>query len=372
MTTQSGRDARQAHAMTEQERYEQSDLPFYHARVARALPPKVLDFHAHIWRRDQWRDPAARESATSAGTPESSRYVVMRTDYGAEDLLRDAQTIFPDRDYSAVVFGQPTPAVDTDLTNAYVTTHSHLHSFYPLMVVGRDKMPVQSLKERILRDGFYGYKVFICWTGDDYRGVRVRDMIGPAEMELADELGLIVLLHVPSSRRLADASVQRDVREYASRYRNAQVVLAHCGRCYHPDEMRAAVASVADLENVYLDTAMVMEPAVLQMAFEHVGPRRVLFGTDFPVAAMRGRRVYAMDHWVDVVLEGYAPSRFRIAGNDIRATFMAYEIAAAIELAGQMAGLSGQEIQAVFYENGMNLVRRVMGGRQCQEAESRP
>jgi len=40
-------------------------------------------------------------------------------------------------------------------------------------------------------------------------------MLGPEEMELADELRLVVLLHVPRAGRLADPVVQAGVRDYA-------------------------------------------------------------------------------------------------------------------------------------------------------------
>ena len=56
---------------------------------------------------------------------------------------------------------------------------------------------------------------------------------------------------------------------------------------------------------------MVMDPTVLRMVFDNIASSRVLFATDLPVAAMRGRRVYVMDHWVDLVLEGYPPSDCR-------------------------------------------------------------
>lgn len=39
--------------MTEQERYEKIDLPFYRGEVRPVLPPTVLDFHAHVWSRSQ-------------------------------------------------------------------------------------------------------------------------------------------------------------------------------------------------------------------------------------------------------------------------------------------------------------------------------
>lgn len=41
-----------------------------------------------------------------------------------------------------------------------------------------------------------------------------------------------------------------------------------------------------------------------------------------PVAAMRGRRVYVMDHWLDIVQGDYPPSAYRVEARDIRSTSM--------------------------------------------------
>ena len=306
--------------MIEQERYQQVDLPFYREFVAPLLPPELLDFHAHVWKREHWRErPWETQSA-------GGQYMVTETEYPAEALLSDGRRIFPDRTYKAVCFGQPTPIADQAVCNAYLSEAGRQAGLYPLMIVGRDQLEPDALAARIREGGFFGYKVFINWIGNDYGNVRVSDMIGPQEMAVADDLGLVVLLHVPRSGRLADPEVQREVREYAVRYPNARIVLAHCGRCYLPEEMERAVGAVRDLENVYLDTAMVMDPTVLEILFQNVDSRRILFATDLPVAAMRGRRVYVMDHWVDVVLDEYPPSEFRVASSDIRATFMVWEI----------------------------------------------
>jgi len=341
--------------MTEQERYETVDLPFYRDEVAPVLPPEVLDFHAHVWNRECWKHLPWKADAAGA------KYMVTLEAYGVEDLLADAGRMFPDRRYGAVAFGYPTPAADLDKTNRYAAEAGQRSGIYPVLITGRDMIPPAELEKMIRERGFFGYKVYLNWHGDNYGDITVEDMIGPAEMSLANELGLVVHLHVPRAGRLADPVVQRGVRDCAKRYPNARIVLAHCGRCYLPDEMKNAIGSIRDLENVAFDTAMVMDPTVLQIAFEGVGPERVVFGTDLPIAAMRGRRVYAMDHWVDVVLPGYPPSAYRVASADIRATFMVYEIILAIRRAGDMAGLSPEDLAGVFFDNGMALLRRAAG-----------
>ena len=344
--------------MDETTRYREIDLPFYHDSVAPVLPPEVLDFHAHTWLSDHWRELPWQADGTGG------KYMVVEPRYPKERLAADGARLFPDRPYNAMCFGYPTPAADLDATNAYTAEAGHQRGLFPLMVVGRGSWPSEELERRIVEGGFFGYKVLLNWYGDDYGNVTIDNMAGPDEMRVADALSLIVLLHVPRSGRLADPVIQRGVAELARAYPKARIVLAHCGRCYLPDQMRAAAPFLGDLPNVFVDTSMVMDPLALQILFEHVDASRVLFGTDLPVAAMRGRRVYVMDHWVDVVLEGYPPSAYRVASDDIRATFMAWEIVLAVRRAGEAAGLTEGRIRDIFYANGMNLLRGVMEGQR--------
>jgi len=105
----------------------------------------------------------------------------------------------------------------------------------------------------------------------------------------------------------------------------------------------------------------VMDPVVVQLALNEIGPGRLLFATDFPPARMRGRRVQVMDHWVDVVLPGYPASAYRVAG-EIRATFMPWEMVLAIRWAAELTGLKRDETDGIFWGNGWRLLDRVKRG----------
>jgi hypothetical protein len=349
--------------IAENERYHEIDLPFYRRELA-FLPPQVLDFHAHTWRASDWKINPWESRAAGAN------YMVTSPDYQLETLREDGRRMFPDQVYNAVCFGNPTPSADLDRTNAYTLEASLRPGLFPLLVAGRGTLPADRLRQKIEQENWLGYKVFLNWYGDNYAAVDIPTMLGPEEMELANEHHLVVLLHVPRSGRLNDPVVKEGVRTYARAYPHAQIVLAHCGRCYLPDEMKGAIASIADLPNVYMDTSMVMDPQVLEMVFRTIGPKRVLFATDFPVAAMRGRRVYLMDHWVDVVLPGYPPSAFRVPSDDMRATFMAWEIALAVRRGAEMAGLDETELKALFFQNGMDVLNRVRKGQPVKALQA--
>ena len=333
--------------------YEKVDLPFYQEYLAAELPPVILDFHAHSWCREHWREiPWAIDAP-------GGRYVTTEVHYPLEDLFSQAALLFPGKRFQAVCFGQPTPAVYTEACNEYLATEA-TPDCYPLLIVGKEQRHKESLRSHLLRGRFWGFKVKLEWYGDAYGSIRVPDMVSEEAMALADDMGLVVMLHVPGAGRLADPQTQEDVRELSRRYPNAQIVLAHCGRCYLPNDMWRAIDAIHDLENVYLDTAMVMDPAVLQILFRSIDARRILFGTDLPVAIMRGRRVSIGAHWLDVVRdEGYPPAAYRVPSKDANATFMVYEIILAIILAARLAGVAPQAARQVFYENGKAVLERV-------------
>jgi hypothetical protein len=74
---------------------------------------------------------------------------------------------------------------------------------------------------------------------------------------------------------------------------------------------------------------------------------------------MRGRRVYVLDHWVDLVLPGPQASAYRVASEDMRASFMVYEIILAIRRAAERVRLSEKKLKAIFHDNGLGLLKRV-------------
>jgi hypothetical protein len=325
---------------------------YYLQEIAPILPTTVLDFHTHTWSADTWKE-RPWETERQGG-----RYMVTAEHYPPEQLLCDARTCFPGRDYQAVCFGYPAPAVDWAQDTAYVAEAARRHrGLWPLLLAGPALgLPRARYEEALDAGGFHGFKVFMNWYGDDYGDTRVEEMVGPTERALANDRRLVVLLHVPRRGRLADPEVQAGVRWLAAECPQARIVLAHCGRCYLPAEMKAAIGSLRGLANVWMDTAMVMDPVVLQIALNEIGPGRLVFGTDFPMAAMRGRRVRVWDHWVDVVLPGYPPSAYRVAGDGLHAGYMAWEIVLAIRWAAELVGISDAERDGLFHGNGMALL----------------
>jgi hypothetical protein len=239
---------------------ENFDKQYFDRELAPYLPDKILDFHTHIWRPEQWYGykPDIENSMndnSEIGDPDkldNQKYMTSRISYTAEELLADGGSAFPGLTYSAVAFGQPTPKVDNKMTNAYVRESAvKSDRIFPLRVTGQSlPTPGDMLRREMETDGWYGYKVYLDWHGDEYPPFLVEDMLSSDQLALADEKGLIILLHVPRRDRLADPEVGKSVRDAALRYPRAKFVIAHCGRCYRYEEIRLALHWVADLDNV--------------------------------------------------------------------------------------------------------------------------
>jgi predicted TIM-barrel fold metal-dependent hydrolase len=342
--------------------YNTVDLPVYYNELEEYLPETVLDFHTHVWLKEHFR-----VVPWAGGVPGGS-YMIVAMDYGFEALQADGKRFFPTRKYEAVCFGYPAPTGNIEASNAYVSHGGGHPGLYPLMVQRNDSTPSETIREQLQAGAFFGYKVATPWQGDDYGDVTVEDMLGEAAMEVANEQQLVVLLHLPRSGRMADPVNIKGLQRLSKDYPQAQIVLAHCGRCYCPGLMQKGIGALKDLENLYFDVSMVQDPVVLQILFDHVPSARVFYATDLPVAAMRGRRVCVNDHWVDVVREPSQGSAFRISSESLNATFMAYEIARAVRDAALLVGLSRQELRSIFYDNGMALLSRVAQGKTLQSA----
>lgn len=349
------------------------DKPFsvstsmYRSVIEPVLPPSLLDFHTHAWMADQWLDRRIQADIPVAysgdlGFP-ASRYMTTELSYPVEQLLADGQMSFPGKSYEAVCFGQPTPSADTGHTNRYIAESARSNLWmHPLMVAGGGHIDAKMVRAQILNHGFVGIKVFLNWIGNDYGSHTVESMLTDEEMSIANLMSLVIMLHVPRADRLADPAVQHGVIRLAKACPSARIVLAHCGRCYHPLEMSRAIRSVRDLENVLFDTSMVMEPLVIERVMREAGSGRILFATDFPVAAMVGKRVNVLDHWVDLVGLGYPPGDYRIEAAGLRAMTMAQEIALAVIMAADAAGLTQSELHGIFYGNGIKILQQVRHG----------
>jgi hypothetical protein len=186
--------------------------------------------------------------------------------------------------------------------------------------------------------------------------VEIPEMLPAWAMEIIDQLGLIVMLHIPRRARLADPLNQQHLRALCQRFPRANIVLAHIGRAYYLQNVIGNLEPLQTCDNLYYDLAMLNNWEVLEYAFRVLDARKILYGTDIPLALAPGKSVEINDQYTYVT-----PVPWHLSISDdhgkIRFTSFAYEELRAIKKAVTRLRLGDDFVTGLFSENGLRLLR---------------
>jgi len=333
------------------EYYERVDMKVYREAVAPVLSDRILDIHAHARaevvelevRRTEHKYPGRRP-----------------TPFPVEELVATGALMFPQQTYHAVVFGSPS-LEDYEASNAHVAEECRQRAqLFPLYIPDMHASEAK-VRQTVQEGGYYGFKPY--WTMVDWKAneddVTIMDMLPEPYMRVADDWGLLIMLHIPGSRRLASKSNIEDIKKLSREYPNAKIIIAHLGRSYCPWSMKGGIAHLCDLPNVYWDTSFVQQSLSYKIFFDHVDPARVTYGTDLPIGLTRGRRVCINDRWVDVTRDKLSWTASRDSEHPVEGTFMTYEMIRAMREGAEEAGLSTDDLRPIFFDNGMALIQDV-------------
>ena len=311
------------------------------------VPERVLDFHVHVF--DAATLPAGQHF-DCGGHP--IRH------YTFEELRDDLAAVYPGRQTAAVCFGLPFAAYDKAANDAYVAGGCDRRRFFALRLVDPAEDPA-AVRRDVMDRGIVGFKPYLEYVRKaDPNGVEIFEMLPPAHMQIADELGLIVMLHIPRRDRLADPLNQRQIVELCRAWPRARIVLAHVGRAYYLRNVAGNLERLKDMANLYYDVAMVNHGEVLEHLFATVPHERVLYGTDIPIALAPGKSV-EINHQYTYVTP--APWHLSISDDRGRIVFTSflYEELRAIRWAVERLSLGRSFVEALFWDNGMRLLGSV-------------
>ena len=91
-------------------------------------------------------------------------------------------------------------------------------------------------------------------------------------------------VHRTGTARLGHVAIQRLCR----RYPRCKLILAHVARSFNYRHALEGLHHLVDLDNVVVDTSAVPQTGAFRAALEILGPRRVLWGSDYMVSELRG------------------------------------------------------------------------------------
>lgn len=326
------------------------DRIVYREKIQTWLPKQIIDFHVHINLPEHYGEIAPERSELIWAMEIATSF--------SWDEMRDAYSLlFPEQVVSSLVFGGVYQEVDIPANNEYVLrgTLDPANRSFGLMVT-RPEWDASVLREG-MSAGFKGIKPYPDLAPEGMNDASIYDFLPHAHLTVMNELGGIIVLHLPKPGRIADPDNIRELLEISSAYPNIKLVVAHVGRAYCLPTVERHLEHFKDLPGMYFDIAANLNSDVFRYALDVVGPERLIFGSDLPLMLMRGVREYAGTKYINYTDGDYKWNVNRkCAADEAAYTFYMYEELIALKQAVDAVGLGSDAIEKIMYANAAKLL----------------
>jgi len=307
------------------------------------LPDRVFDAHAHPYRTSDIRPlpPFLSQGPSEAGMEDWWRCLGKQVGEGR--LVGALCVPYPSRE------GDPAAANRFTIEQA-----AEDPSRRALVLIGPNssrEAVEELLDENPCVAGFKPYHFYA--PREDTFEAELDEFLPEWAWRIADKRGLAILLHMVKLRALAHPGNQETIRRRCEAFPNAKLILAHAARGFHAPNTVKAVGALRGLQNVWFDTAAVCEADTIVACLEAFGPRRVLWGSDFPVSQQRGRAVTLGDGFVWVVTDQVQWNDRAFFGN---AVAVGLESLRAVLTATDRVGLNHEDLRDIFCDNALRLL----------------
>lgn len=336
--------------------YTDYDRQVYETELRDFLPPRLIDMHTHIWKREfTIPDP----STVSRGVSWPLRVAL---DNPIEDLQETYRILFPRQTVLPLVFGYPEKNYDLQKSNAYAAEVTKKTGIPALMLATPD-MGAAELENAMERGGFRGIKVYFNYAPEyiPENEIRIYDFLPPHQLQWLHETRRMVVLHIPRPARLKDPVNLAQMLEIDRNYPDATVIIAHVGRAYSEEDVGDAFSILAQTRHLLFDFSANTNSTVFEGALRTFGTERILFGSDLPILRMRMRRITENGRYINIVprgLYGDVSGDPHMRETDSEPlTFFMYEEIRAIRRAANRLSLSRSDIQSIFFDNAARLLR---------------
>lgn len=345
--------------------YTDVDRRFWDRHFADWLPPNILDAHIHV-SLDSFRfQPKTDAMKRQYWVSEVNEPIDMET------LCRCYETVFPGRQVDCLVFGQPSLEIDFEKNNDYIERECEKRGFHGLVLLD-PRWDTARLEKELDRPNIIGLKPYYAMIGvnretrDQYLEASIFDFLPHRALEVLNERGAWATLHVPKAGRLGHPENIREIKEIRRRYPDIILVVAHLGRCYTEQHALEGLLPLADDSGIYFDTSAVINADSHYIALKHIGPDRLIYGTDNPIFFMRGRRQFAGTSYVNRTNHPFYFNKEREPAEiEARYTLMMYEDIYAVKQAMIRLGMERSDaVEKVFHSNARGLVEKVLNRKR--------
>ena len=337
------------------------DRKIYEEELRDFLPQKIFDVHTHVYLKELYVSPP------ETGAPK--RTVVwpslVAQDDSIEDLQETYRLLFPGKEVSAMMFPSKGGTFEGwQAQNRYVAECARKSGF-PALYYSHPTQSADELEQKIREGGFLGLKSYLSLAPAylPRKEIRIFDFFPKHQLKRMDEMGAIVMLHIPRDGRFKDPVNVAQIAEIKEEFPNVRLIVAHIGRAYVREDIGNAFDTLDKYPDLMYDfCANCCEYAITEL-LKHAGPKHAMFGTDMPSLRMRTHRIEENGTYINLVPPGLYgdpsqdPHLREVSAEEAEnITFFAYEELLALKRACKTLGLGKQDVEDIMYNNAVNLI----------------
>lgn len=346
--------------MISQFNYTENDYSTFKSEFFNRIPDYLIDNHIHLWTKNCLSIPKSDYKIYKNYKPWTD-FDYME-EFTFSDYINCTEKIFPQKKYEGIFFGLPFPQMDIVKTNQYVMKVAEKNNVGFFYIPGQDEDIYATNNNLLLleKKEFVGFKPYPDLVHVNNGEPGIFDMINRSVLEFSNKNRLSILLHIPRKERLRSPENRKELLEIVTDFPDIHFIIAHVGRSFCYPDVVNGIDFLADKENVSFDTALINDPLVLEYLMRKVDSRKILYGSDAPLAFCRGKDVsinnkhyYVTDR---IAPWGLSPTNEKL----VDFTFFVYEEIRAILYASKTVYVNAEEkqLENIFYLNSKELLYR--------------
>lgn len=336
------------------------DRKIYETELRDFLPEKMIDIHTHVWLKELRPKKPLKPGEVKRTVTWPS---LVAEDNSIEDLQESYRLMFPGKQVTPMIFTS-TERDTAPALNAYISDCSR-RTGCPALYYSMPEETGEELEKKIREGGFLGLKSYLSLSPAylPEKEIRIFDFFPKYQLKKMDEMGAIVMLHIPRDGRLKDPVNLHQIKEIAEEFPNIRLIIAHIGRAYTVSDVGDAFEFLAPCKNLKFDFSANCCDFAMEALLRNVGPDRVMFGSDMPILRMRTHRIEENGTYINLIPPGLYgdPSQDKhlreVSKEEAEnITFFMYEEILSFKRAATKLGLTPADVEKAFYSNAKALI----------------
>tara|TARA_Y100001970_G_scaffold102553_2_gene128760 strand:+ start:1363 stop:2364 length:1002 start_codon:yes stop_codon:yes gene_type:complete len=319
-------------------KYRDIDKDFWYEELEEWVPKRIYDCHVHLINNDI-----------------IDKKSIHKDIYPNEPLSKIREwhrNVFPNRDVNSLIIGKPLIGTDINAHNEFIYQEINGETKTRAHRLTTPKDSLKDIENDIKNKGFQGLKVYRYFssTGDPNE-CSIEDYLPHEQLELANELGIWITLHMAKQDGCGDKRNLSDLEEFTTkRYPNIKWILAHVARSFTYRPIEKGIDTLKNLPNIWYDLSAVTDIRPFITLFKNEDHKRIFYGTD-GIESVSFHGAYNAYGHAHQQLETDKVSSLTFLHTSNRPILCLYEQLISIKHASIICEINKDQLEDIFWKN---------------------